>query len=84
MNNKINYIKYKIDEIIDKGDLIFYEKYYDGEDEDDNNKMWYYDFIIYDKLSKIKKVKAQINKYAKTFLEYNENDGDYLLECTIK
>ena len=34
MNNKINYIKYKIDEIINKGDLIFCEKYYDGEDED--------------------------------------------------
>ena len=82
MNNKINYIKYKIDEIIDKGDLIFCEKYYDGEDEDD--KMWYYDFIIYDdELDKIKNIKAQISKYAKTFLEYNEYDRDYLLECTI-
>ena len=82
MNNKINYIKYKIDEIIDKGDLIFYEKYY--EDKDDSYTMWYYDFIIYDdKLSKIIKVKAQINKYAKTALIRNEDDGDYTLECTI-
>ena len=56
---KIDKIKKEINSIIEKEDLAYCEVCYDGECED-NDKMWLYDFTVYDKPNKIAKVISQL------------------------
>lgn len=79
---EINQIKQKINKIIEKENLIYCDVSYDGENEDEEG-IWFYDLIVYDKAEKINTVVSQLNKYAKTVLYKNMDDGDYTIECTI-
>lgn len=80
MNN--DEIKKEINRIIKKANLEYCEVCYDGECED-NNKIWLYDFTVYDKPNKINKVISQLNELCKVELSKNMDDGDYTIECII-
>lgn len=82
MKNKINKIKKEIDKILEKENPVYCDNCYDGECEDEE-EIWFYDFIIYDRSEKINKIVSQINKYAETTLYKNMDDGDYTIECII-
>lgn len=83
MENKINQIKKEINNIIKKENPVYCDICYDGENEDKDGE-WFYDFIIYDRAEKIDQINQQINKYAKTVIYKNHDDGDYTIECIIK
>lgn len=72
----------KINQIIKEEELIYCEVCYDGECEDEKG-VWLYDLIVYDKEEKIDNLVSQLNKYAKTTVYKNMDDGDYTIECTI-
>ena len=78
----IDAIKKEINKIIEKENLIYCDVSYDGENEDEEG-IWFYDLIVYDKAEKINALVLQLNKYAKTILYKNMDDGDYTIECTI-
>ena len=76
-------VKEKIHQILEKEKPVYCEVCYDGKCEDDEG-IWLYDLIIYDKEEKINKIVKQLNKYAETVLYKNIDDGDYTIECTIR
>lgn len=78
----INQIKDKINQIITNEQLAYCDVCYDAESEDEEG-VWFYDLIVYDKAEKINALVSQLNKYAKTVLYKNMDDGDYTIECTI-
>lgn len=78
----INQIKAKINKIIKNEDLVYCDVCYDGES-DDNENIWFYNLIVYDRAEKINKLITKLNKYAETVLYKNMDDGDYTIECTI-
>jgi uncharacterized protein YllA (UPF0747 family) len=78
----IDVIKKEINKIIKKENLIYCDVSYDGENEDEKG-IWFYDLIVYDREEKINEFVSKLNKYAKTILYKNMDDGDYTIECTI-
>lgn len=75
-------IKQEINNIMKQENLAYCEVCYDGECED-NDKMWLYDFTVYDKPNKIAKVISQLSKLCKVELSKNMDDNDYTIECII-
>ena len=82
MMNDIDKIKKKIDTIIESENLVYCDIYYDGENEDEDG-IWFYDLIVYDRAEKINQLVTKLNKYVKTVVYKNMDDGDYTIECTI-
>ena len=82
MTTNIDKIKKEINKVIKQANLEYCEVCYDGECED-NDKMWLYDFIVYDKPNKIDKVISQLNELCKVELSKNIDDGDYTIECIV-
>lgn len=80
--NDIDEIKDKINTIIKNENLIYCDVCYDGENENEQG-IWFYDLIVYDKAEKINQLITKLNKYAKTVVYKNIDDGDYTIECTI-
>lgn len=75
-------IKDNINTILKEANLIYCESCYDGECEDEQG-VWLYDLIVYDKEDKINQVVTKLNQYANTTLYKNVDDGDYTIECNI-
>ena len=83
MTEKINQIKKQINTLIEKEQLVYCDVCYDGESENEDG-VWFYDLIVYDRAERVNEFVSKLNKYAKTTLYKNMDDGDYTIECVIK
>ena len=79
----INQIKEKVNKIIKEENLVYCDVSYDAESDNEEN-IWLYDLIVYDKAEKINQFVSKLNKYVKTTIYKNMDDGDYTIECIIQ